>query len=778
MLPRSRSLVVQCASLCVTVSMAALLSACGGGGGGGEASGGASTTTPATSITTPVVTTTPTTPVAALVTTVASVFETSEYRRQAALAMVGASTAWATGATGQGVVVAVNDGQVDTSVSELAGRVATGAYNWIGDATPDTHATHLAGTIAANHDGTGMEGIAWSASILPLTTFDVDNYSETRDPYDGIIYAADVGADIVNNSWGSSPTDSTPAALISAVRHATDRGTVVVFSTGNAGADQPNATVMVPLHDTLTRSMVVAVTAVGTDGKLASYANACGAAAAWCLAAPGTNILATDAGGGYVTMTGTSMAAALVSGGLAVVMSRFPELTPAQVVSRLLTTAKDTGVYAQTALYGQGLMDLGAATSPIGALVAASVGSNVLDGAAGSTTSAALTSNSVMGDALVRALSGTSIALFDSHDGATFGADMGTMVIAPKGGSVADLAFGDFGRGHFAEVGGAPGLRLSIGARQSEVGAEAALSGTAVTASSAVATLRFAFDEATVGFAGLRAGFAEVAPGLDRLPIEAGLALTEGAFTPGALGLADNGAIVGFDSRLGEGRHLSLAVMNGTGESDAYGSAEVGTGATAVLASLRQDVGGHLTLEAAVGYIAENGRMLGASGRGLLEIGGAETAQVSFGATYAFSDTVSLYMRYDRAVTSARDTGAFIADAGDIASDSWTVGLLGRDTLRMGDRWGFSVHQPLRASAGRITLDRPLGRTEDGTVYGDKVTLALNGDGREIDWEAFYALPLGDRDLLGFNLLYVVDPGNVASADDEVLGMVRYRRRF
>ncbi|PWR24708.1 S8 family peptidase [Zavarzinia aquatilis] len=777
-MPQTRRPAHRCLFLCLTVSMAALLSACGGGGGSN--SGASTTTTTTTTTTAPatVTTTTPTTTVTTLVTTVASVFETAEYRRQAALAMVGASTAWATGASGQGIVVAVNDGQVDTSVSELAGQIASGGYNWIGDSTPDTHATHLAGTIAAAHDGTGMEGIAWSASILPLTTFDTNNYSETRDPYDGIIYAANVGADIVNNSWGSSPTDTTPAALTSAVRYATDRGTVVVFSTGNAGADQPNATVMVPLYDTLTKAMVVAVTAVGTDGTLASYANACGKAAAWCLAAPGTSILATDAGGGYITMTGTSMAAALVSGGLAVVMSRFPELTHAQVVSRLLTTATDTGIYADSALYGQGLMNLAAATKPIGTLVAASVGSTVATDGTAATTSAALSSNAVMGDALVQALSGTSAALFDSYDGATFTADMGAMVVGQKGSAVADLAFSDFGRGHFSDVTGVPGLRLTMGLRQGEVGAEAALTSTGVTSTSTVATLRFAFDESTIAFAGLHAGFAEVSPSLDSLPIEAGLALTEGAFTPGALGLADNGAVVGIDSRLGEGSHLSLAVMNGTGEAGAYGAGDVGTGATAVQAALRQDIGDRLTVEAALAYVAEDGRMLGASGQGLLSIGGAETAQVSIGATYAFDDKVALYARYDRAVTSARDTGAFIADAGGITSDSWTVGLLGRDAFAAGDHWGFSAHQPLRASSGRITLDRPLGRTEDGTVYGDKVTLDLNGDGREIDWEAFYALPLDEQSLLGFNLLYVVDPGNIASADDEVLGMVRYRRRF
>lgn len=778
---RIRKPVARWLLLGVSISAAALLAGCGGGGGGGgDTSTSATTTSPAAATTT----TSPAPSLVTLVTAPVSSFLTTEYKRQAGLAMINAATAWATGASGQGVVVAINDGVIDTSISELSGRLSGTTYNWTGDSTISIHATHIAGIIAADHDGTGIEGVAWSATLMSLVSFTTDGSTNTgygNAPYSAISYAADHGADIVNNSWGSSPTASMPGALVTAVRHATDLGTIVVFSTGNDGGDQPNTTALVPQYDSATTARFLAVTAVDQNGSIASYANACGAAASWCLAAPGTAILSTGPDGTYVSMSGTSMAAPMVSGALAVVMSRFPELTSAQVVSRVLTTADKTGIYANTAFYGQGLLDLGAATQPIGTLTANAVGSTVTPTGTTTATSsgAALVSNAVMGDALRHALANVPVALFDSYDGATFTTTMDSLVVGGGTPDYAGQAFGDFGRGHFTTRGTAGGVSLALGERQIEVGAGAALTASTLSEDAVVAAVRLQLGEATTAFAGVNASLAEVAPAYDALPTEAGLALTAGAFTPGALSLADDGAVLGIDTNLGRGASLTLAVMNGSGgQAVDFLTRDGGAAATGALASFRQSIGHGITLEAGVGYLAEDGSLLGASGQGLLDFGRSETAQVSIGATVALSDKTALYARYDRAFTMASGNGAFLAGSQDVTSDSWTVGILGADAVVAGDHWGFSSHQPLRAGGGTMVLARPAGRTTDGTVYGDTVTVDLSGGGREIDWEAFYALPMGEQGLLGFNLLYVTDPGNQAQVADEVLAMLRYRLRF
>lgn len=773
------------------VSLVALLAACGGGGGGGGGGGDAAaaaspalgspaTTTPALVETVDALTSVVTAPAQALVSQLvpapASSFETSEYYRNYSLDMINASAAYATGASGQGVVVAVNDGLVDTSVTELAGRIAAGGTNLTGDSTVNQHATHLAGIIAANRNGTGMEGVAWSATILPVASFiAVDGGGNSGDglaPYNGIAYAARAGADIINNSWGSAVGDPQSADLVAAVRTATGLGAIVVFSTGNAGADQPSTTALVPLSAPETQSRFIAVTAVGSTGVIASYANACGDAAAWCLAAPGSRITSTDAGSGYLSMSGTSMAAAVVSGALAVVTSRFPELTSAQVANRVLVTADSSGIYADADIYGHGLLDLGAATQPIGTLTANAVGSTVATGSLTTGNSASLTGNAVLGDALVHSLSAVPMALFDSFDGATFVGDLGQMVAPGRGLDVGDLAFGDFGTAFFAERSGVPGLSLSLAEQRQDIGAYAALQGQSRDGGETVMMARLALDKTTTLFAGLNASLAGLQPGNDALPYQAGLALSADALVPGALTLADGGVALGLDTALGADWGLTLTLLN-KAPNDDFGAA----GASAAEARLRFALGGGLTLEGGVAYLREEGEMLGAAGQGLLAIGRAETVQASIGARFALSPDTMLFARYDRAVTRAGNTGALI-DSADVASDSWAVGLIGQDAALPGDHWGISAYQPLAGRGGEMVLARPLGRSSDGIVYGDTVAVGLDGGGREVDLEAFYALPVGERGLFGVNLLYVSQPGNSAAAPDEVLGMLRYRQRL
>ena len=125
------------------------------------------------------------------------------------------------------------------------------------------------------------------------------------------------------------------------------------------------------------RGHTVAVAAIGEDGLITGFSNHCGIAANWCLAAPGEDVLAAyygphegqDGLRGLATVDGTSFAAPMVSGGLAVMKQLFRnQLSNTALLSRLFDTANDRGVYTNSAVYGHGLMDLGAATSPVGLL--------------------------------------------------------------------------------------------------------------------------------------------------------------------------------------------------------------------------------------------------------------------------------------------------------------------------------------------------------------------------------------------------------------------------
>ena len=114
------------------LAVAAVLSACGGGGGGGGVSGGGGAA-----------------PTAA--------FGTTEYYAQAGLPLINASSAYARGGTGTGVIVAVLDGGLATTHPEFAGRIAAGGYDYVNSTSVITslnaHGTHVSGIIAANNEG-------------------------------------------------------------------------------------------------------------------------------------------------------------------------------------------------------------------------------------------------------------------------------------------------------------------------------------------------------------------------------------------------------------------------------------------------------------------------------------------------------------------------------------------------------------------------------------------------------------------------------------------------
>ncbi|MDA7969119.1 MAG: S8 family serine peptidase, partial [Gammaproteobacteria bacterium] len=171
---------------------------------------------------------------------------------------------------------------------------------------------------------------------------------------------------------------------------------IVVRAAGNnagkVGYEDPTSP---ELHSSLgvhfpeLRSHVLAVVAVDRNGDSAKFSNPCGSAKDFCIAAPGTDMVVLDGSIAtyyrkskrtpyYRVQDGTSFAAPLVSGGLALMRQYFSvdhadgtrsyQLGNTELVARLLATANKTGKYADTHKYGQGLMDLDAATAPVGAL--------------------------------------------------------------------------------------------------------------------------------------------------------------------------------------------------------------------------------------------------------------------------------------------------------------------------------------------------------------------------------------------------------------------------
>ena len=196
------------------------------------------------------------------------------------------------------------------------------------------------------------------------------------------------------------------------------------------------------------RGHSIAAVATGEDGEIAPFSNRCGIAADWCIAAPGHRVDAAYSGTwqgeftrGYALLSGTSFAAPMVSGGLALMTQMFRDQLPSEdLVTRLFHTADRSGRYADRTVYGHGLMDLGAALSPVGE--PAVTAGDTVGGAGAFVQESGFQLGGAFGTGLAGALSGREIAAFDAL-GAPFWYDLGRLV-APSAGPWFGTQVGDF----------------------------------------------------------------------------------------------------------------------------------------------------------------------------------------------------------------------------------------------------------------------------------------------------------------------------------------------
>ena len=216
----------------------------------------------------------------------------------------------------------------------------------------------------------------------------------------------------------------------------------------------------------------IAVVALSPDGgDIASFSNRCGIAADFCIAAPGEEVRFAyygpdgeeDGVRGYGEAGGTSFAAPMVSGGLAVMKHLFrDQISNEELVSRLFLTADNTGIYADRDIYGNGRMDLGAATSPVGVLDVP-ITTGLATAAYASLNSTGLRLGAAFGDGLAEVFDGDEIMALDDY-GAPFWYDLGNFAATTDGPSMAARMRTFLGPGAGAEwSGGSPsGAALGV----------------------------------------------------------------------------------------------------------------------------------------------------------------------------------------------------------------------------------------------------------------------------------------------------------------------------
>ncbi|WP_414582468.1 S8 family peptidase [Scytonema sp. PCC 10023] len=254
---------------------------------------------------------------------------------------------WAKGYTGKNVVVAVLDSGVDYTHADLNDNIWRNrgeifgngidddrngyvddviGWNFVGNNNNpmdyEGHGTHVAGIIAAERNEFGTTGVAYNSQIMPIKVVDEKGSGTQKNIAQGIVYAANNGADVINLSLGGGYSSE----IEQAIRYATQRGATVVMAAGNEGAGTP----IYPAA--LATDWGIAVGAIDQYRYMANLSNRAGSDSRLnYVVAPGVNIYSTIPGNKYGYLNGTSMATPYVSGVAALMLSANPTLTPNQV---------------------------------------------------------------------------------------------------------------------------------------------------------------------------------------------------------------------------------------------------------------------------------------------------------------------------------------------------------------------------------------------------------------------------------------------------------------
>jgi len=279
--------------------------------------------------------------------------------------------------TGHAVTVAVVDGGVDLDHPDLVGSLwvnpgeipgngidddgngfVDDVHGWDfvdDDGMPDDiygHGTHVAGIVGATTDNAlGMAGMGWEGKVMAVRVLETQD-GTVQDVAQGIEYAVDQGAQVINLSLGACYLDM--QEMRDAVTYAQDAGVLLVAAAGNTSGSCP---FYPAAYDD-----VIGVAATDSNDQRASFSTY---GSHVYVAAPGVAIQSTTLGGGYGGKSGTSMATPMVSGLAALLWTHCPGSTSSQIAQTIADGAVDLGAAGWDSYYGWGRIDASSMTCSV-----------------------------------------------------------------------------------------------------------------------------------------------------------------------------------------------------------------------------------------------------------------------------------------------------------------------------------------------------------------------------------------------------------------------------
>jgi hypothetical protein len=688
---------------------------------------------------------------------------------------------------GTGVLIGVVDSGVQVAHPSLRGRIQA-SYNAFNGGTQVSdqmgHGTHVAGILAGNLANGGMlEGVAPNAQLAVAKVFTTGG-SSTVTIGRGIDWVVNVQkAPIVSLSLGSSSP-----SMQGNLQNAVNKGTLVTAALGNEGKASGSWPAKFA-REAWAKGQIIAVGALDANNQRASFSNYDATLANWTVFAPGVNVAssytAPGAPNSYASMSGTSMATPMVAGQAALIKSNWnflaaPDL--AQIIFQSSTRLCSDNVSAAVcktraaadAMYGWGLINVGASLQPIGGLNLTSKAGRPISFASASLASAK--SGKVVG---LPALTSMAVDKFNRGFVVNVGAGVTSSATTTKAMPVSAAPSVTLGAARFS-VQAAPvtGYQTALG-----LGNAADLTSGAAEVLT-LGKVSLSFDGANGRTYGMGTGASHAdffgLQSTGTAPLN--LSGETSRFNAPYFALASNASHMGYAMALPSGAVLRMgSLVQSTGLDTAMLGTSTTQGSASVTTMELQKTYGAITTVTTVGLLQETDAVLGMQGSGALGIAGnTRTSFLTLAGSRAMGASTTLSAMLSVGTTgSYQNTAASLID-GATASQSmaWSLGVARANVLQHGDSLGLSLSMPLRTQSGSMQVTTATGQSqEDGALSYTTQTLALSPSGMERNLELAYARALSSGTLSAMAQLKF-QPGHDAQAATQLGIGLRYQMRF
>ena len=611
--------------------------------------------------------------------------------------------------------------------------------------------------------------------------------------------------DIVNNSYGfsgniidyseSQVRTAFPKTIaeMSQIGTPDEDKTIYVWAAGNAGsyADQG----VNYFHPELLPGMAyfieeiqghsIAVVSVDEEGRISDFSSMCGVSKDYCIAAPGGGVnvaypTSTDDYGiytddktdpnydscvednsCYAVAGGTSFAAPFVTGGLAVMAEYFEgQLGNTELVNRLFTTADKSGVYNNPEIYGHGLMDLAAATAPVGQ-VSAILGQSL----SGPMISAAFTSihltNPSFGDAISRGIKNETVIFFDELQ-APFRRPL-SGIISDYRNQIINLNGYDEMDNYYTKTSITEDSFFQVGSSYYFNHSNELISPHHLLNIKSANNQYFAYfnnTKNTFMSHGINAGWAL---GIFQDEFLRSKVDLRKKFNNPYLNFTAAGSAIGSIKNINSNFDLAFTISIGRNK---FQSNEIfGDTNSSSLALIEVQPNIHIP-SIQFGLLKENDSQMGLSGSGALN--GKGNQLTSF---VGITDSMNILggkffgsFYWGQTENSKNETG-MISSINDVNSSSFGLGYLKSSIIQKNDMMTFTIDQPIRVESGIINLDVPIYRTKKKNILFNSLNIDLRPSGREINSKLEYSSSYKIIDY-GVALGYKSDPYHINYMDD------------